>query len=132
MTDYLLGIDIGTSSCKVALFDPDGKVAASGGSDYPVSYPRKGWAEQDPGDWWEGVCRAVREMIGNHGIDPGRIAGIGVDGQSWSAVALDASGEVLCPTPIWTDTLGDAICRETADRIGEEKLFSVCGNPVQP
>ena len=132
MTDYLLGIDIGTSSCKVALFDPDGKVAASGGSDYPVSYPRKGWAEQDPGDWWEGVCRAVREMIGNHGIDPGRIAGIGVDGQSWSAVALDASGEVLCPTPIWTDTRGAAICRETADRIGEEKLFSVCGNPVQP
>ena len=50
MTEYLLGIDIGTSSCKVALFEENGAVAAAGGSEYPVSYPQKGWAEQDPRD----------------------------------------------------------------------------------
>ena len=132
MAEYLLGIDIGTSSCKVALFRPDGSVAASAGSDYPVSYPRKGWAEQDPRDWWNGVCRAIRAVIGESGIDPAEIAGIGVDGQSWSAIALDASGEVLCPTPIWTDTRSTEICRETAEQLTEEKLFSTCGNPVQP
>lgn len=132
MAEYLLGIDIGTSSCKVALFRPDGSVAASAGSDYPVSYPRKGWAEQDPRDWWNGVCRATRTVIGESGIDPAEIAGIGVDGQSWSAIALDASGEVLCPTPIWTDTRSAEICRETAERLTEEKLFSTCGNPAQP
>ena len=132
MAVYLLGIDIGTSSCKAALFEPDGTVAASGGSDYPVSYPRKGWAEQDPRDWWNGVCRAVREMIGESGIDPAQIAGIGVDGQSWSAIALDKAGEVLCPTPIWTDTRSAEICRETAGWLTEEKLFGLCGNPPQP
>ena len=132
MAVYLLGIDIGTSSCKVALFEPDGTVAATGGSDYPVSYPRRGWAEQDPRDWWEGVCRAIREMIGENGIDPADIAGIGTDGQSWSAIALDREGNVLCPTPIWTDTRSEAVCRETAARLTEEKIFSVCGNPAQP
>ena len=132
MAVYLMGIDIGTSSCKTALFRPDGTVAVSGGSEYPVSYPRKGWAEQDPRDWWNGVCRAIREMIGESGINPAEIAGIGVDGQSWSAIALDAAGEVLCPTPIWTDTRSTEICREAAERAGEEKLFSLCGNPAQP
>ena len=132
MAVYLLGIDIGTSSCKAALFRPDGTAAASGGSEYPVSYPEKGRAEQDPRDWWNGVCRAVRNLIGESRIDPAEIAGIGVDGQSWSAVALDSSGEVLCPTPIWTDTRSAEICRETAERIGEEKLFALCGNPAQP
>ena len=132
MAVYLLGIDIGTSSCKVALFEPDGTVAATGGSDYPVSYPRRGWAEQDPRDWWEGVCHAIREMIGENGIDPADIAGIGTDGQSWSAIALDREGNVLCPTPIWTDTRSEAVCRETAARLTEEKIFSVCGNPAQP
>ena len=39
MAEYLLGIDIGTSSCKVALFRENGTVAAIGGNDYPVSYP---------------------------------------------------------------------------------------------
>lgn len=132
MRTLLLGVDIGTSSCKTALFNPDGKVAAQGESEYPVRYPRKGWAEQDPSDWWEGVCRAVREMTAESGIDPAEIAGIGVDGQSWSAVALDAAGESLCPTPIWTDTRSAEICRKTAERLGEEKLFALCGNPAQP
>ena len=132
MAEYLLGIDIGTSSCKAAVFDPEGQVIAQGGSAYPVSYPRKGWAEQDPRDWWDGVCRAVRGMISGNGIDPSQIAGIGVDGQSWSAVALDAAGEVLCPTPIWTDTRSAGICRETVNRLTEERIFGLCGNPAQP
>ena len=132
MAEYLLGIDIGTSSCKVALFEENGAVAAAGGSEYPVSYPQKGWAEQDPRDWWDGVCRAVREMISENGIDPSQIAGIGVDGQSWSAIAVDAAGEILCPTPIWTDTRSAGICRETLERLPEEKLFGLCGNPAQP
>ena len=132
MGTWLLGIDIGTSSCKTALFGPDGQAVAQGGSEYPVSYPRKGWAEQDPRDWWAGVCRAVREMISENAVDPSKIAGIGVDGQSWSAIAMDGRGEVLCPTPIWTDTRSAEICRETVKRLPEEKLFNLCGNPAQP
>lgn len=50
MRTLLLGVDIGTSSCKTAVFDPDGHVIAQGGSEYPVHYPEKGWAEQDPRD----------------------------------------------------------------------------------
>jgi len=132
MSTYLLGVDIGTSSCKTAIFDPDGKVIAQGDSEYPVSYPEKGWAEQDPADWWNGICRATREMISESGIDPADIAGIGIDGQSWSAIALDRDGNALCPTPIWTDTRSETICRETAERLGEDKIFGLCGNPVSP
>lgn len=132
MGTWLLGVDIGTSSCKTALFSPDGQVKARGGCDYPVSYPEKGWAEQDPGDWWNGVCRAVRQMLAESGIDPAEIAGIGVDGQSWSSVAVDGEGRVLCPTPIWTDTRSAEICRETEERLGPGKLFDLCGNPAQP
>ena len=132
MRTLLLGVDIGTSSCKTAVFDPEGRIAAQGGCEYPVSYPRKGWAEQDPELWWDGVCRAVREMISENGINSAEIAGIGTDGQSWSAIALDKAGKVLCPTPIWTDTRSGKICRETADALTEEKLFELCGNPAKP
>ena len=132
MRTLLLGVDIGTSSCKTAVFDPEGKAVAQGGCEYPVSYPRKGWAEQDPDRWWDGVCRAVREMIAENGIDPAEIAGIGTDGQSWSAIALDGAGNVLCPTPIWTDTRSGEICRETAEKLTAEKLFDLCGNPAKP
>ena len=132
MKTCLLGVDIGTSSCKTALFDVNGRVLAQGGCDYPVSYPRRGWAEQDPEVWWRGVCRAIREMMAQSGAAPSDIAGIGVDGQSWSAIALDSEGNALCPTPIWTDTRCADICREVSESIPAEALFAVSGNPVQP
>ena len=132
MKTCLLGVDIGTSACKTALFDEKGSVLALGGCEYTVQYPRRGWAEQNPDQWWSSVCRAIREMMEESGIDPADIAGIGVDGQSWSAIAVDGLGNVLCPTPIWTDTRCESICREVKECIPEEEIFSVCGNPVQP
>ena len=53
---YLLGIDIGTSACKVAVFDRNGQVLAAANGDYPVYYPKEGWAEQNPEEWWSAVC----------------------------------------------------------------------------
>ena len=40
--NYLLGIDIGTSACKVAVFDRNGQVLAAANGDYPVYYPQGG------------------------------------------------------------------------------------------
>lgn len=127
---YLLGIDIGTSACKVALADAEGNIVAQESVEYPVYYPHPGWAEQWPEDWWEATCRGIRAVTAS--VESRDIAGIGVDGQSWSAIAVDSNGQVLCRTPIWMDTRAEEICREWADQIGEERLFALCGNPLKP
>lgn len=132
MSGYLLGIDIGTSACKVALFDENGAVLAQGAGEYAVQYPHPGWAEQDPEAWWAAVCSAIREMLAQSGLDAADIAGIGVDGQSWSAIAVDGAGKVLAPTPIWTDTRAQAICADIKRDIPEAELFALSGNPLQP
>lgn len=131
MEQFLLGIDIGTSACKAAVFRPDGTVAAQASAAYPVHYPGPGQAEQQPEDWWNAVCCALHTLF-DKGVKPGQICGIGVDGQSWSAIAMDASGNVLCPTPIWMDTRSEGICRRMRESCGEDRLFRVSGNPVQP
>lgn len=132
MSAYLLGIDIGTSACKAALFREDGSVAAQAAGEYKVFYPRAGWAEQDPDTWWRTVILVIRDLLAASGIEPGQIAGIGVDGQSWSAIAMDGDGNVLCPNPIWTDTRAGDVCEAVKREIPEEELFSLCGNPLQP
>ncbi len=131
MKDVLLGIDIGTSSCKAVAFSENGKVLAQVNKSYSVYYPRKGWAEQNPDDWWEAVQAAVRELL-QKGISAGNIRGIGIDGQSWSAIAVDRHGRVLCNTPIWMDTRSQKICADLKARFGEDRLFRKNGNPVQP
>lgn len=132
MGTYLLGIDIGTSACKIVVFDRRGRLQAAETGNYKVYYPEPGWAEQDPGEWWAAVCRAIPRALEAGHIRPQEIAGIGLAGQSWSAVALNASGEVLCRTPIWMDTRAAEICREMSDRIGSDRILDLCGNPLQP
>lgn len=129
---YLLGIDIGTSACKVAVFDRKGQVAAQAAGEYPVYYPREGWAEQNPEEWWEAVCRAIRKALESGEIDPMEIAGVGIDGQSWSAIAIDKEGKVLTNTPIWMDTRAQTICDRLNKEIGCDTIFQVAGNSLQP
>ena len=129
---YLIGIDIGTSACKVAIFEKSGSVVAAASGDYPVYYPEEGWAEQNPEEWWDAVCRAVRKAIVNSGVQAEQIAGIGIDGQSWSAIAVDKAGNVLTNTPIWMDTRAQSICDRLNREIGADNIFQVAGNSLQP
>ena len=128
----LLGIDIGTSACKAALFDDSGRVLAAESCAYPVDYPAPGWVEQDPEEWYRAVCRAVRALFEKSGANPLDVAGVGIDGQSWSAIPVDGAGRVLRKTPIWMDTRAQSVCDRVYREIGRERLFQISGNPLQP
>ena len=130
MKELLLGIDIGTSACKAAVFKKSGEVAASASESYQVSYPKPGYAEQNPDDWWKAVCKATKACMEKGGLNPSDIAGIGVDGLSWAAVAVDRQGNVLANTPLWMDNRSADICEKLNRKIGEEEIFRVSGNPL--
>ncbi len=132
MKSLLLGIDIGTSACKIAVFKRNGSLVASASGEYSVYYPHKGWAEQNPEDWWLAVCNTTKRMLKENKIDASKIAGIGIDGQSWSAVAVDREGNVLANTPIWMDVRAQAICDRINSRLGADKVFELCGNVLRP
>ena len=132
MEQLLLGIDIGTSACKVTLFRRDGTPVATASQSYETNYPKPGWAEQNPENWWDASCKAIRSLWGQAGINPALVAGVGIDGQGWAAVAIDSTGQVLCPSPLWFDTRAADICAELGDAIGRERIFDVSGNPFQP
>ena len=132
MKPYLLGIDVGTSACKIAVFDRNGTVLETATGEYEVYYPQTGWAEQDPDEWWRVICSTMKYIFSKSQIKPEEIAGIGIDGQSWSAIAVDKEGSVLTNTPIWMDTRADDICRELSEKVGEQKIFEVAGNSLQP
>lgn len=132
MKQQLLGIDIGTSACKVAVFDEDGKVLAQANRPYRVYYPQNGWAEQNPEEWWEAICDAVRETLSEESVSAEQIKGIGVDGQSWSAIPVDENGSVLHNTPIWMDTRARHLCEKVKKEIGSDEIFRVAGNDFLP
>src|SRR5258707_5769482 len=132
--DALLGIDVGTTGVKAALFAAsDGRVLASAFVDYPLLHPQIGWAEQNPADWWQATITAIRTcLVGGvrHNIQPADVRGVGLSGQMHGVVLLDEHMHVLRPCIIWADQPSEAQCRWITERVGAARLIELVSNPA--
>ncbi|RTE55143.1 carbohydrate kinase [Arenibacter aquaticus] len=125
---YYLGLDIGSSSIKVALVE-----VATGKSVGVVQEPetememlavKNGWAEQDPKDWWKHVCNGIKKIKEKFDIDQNQIVGIGIAYQMHGLVLLDKEGEPVRKSIIWCDSRAVEIGNEAYYAIGEEECKS--------
>lgn len=132
MRELLLGIDIGTSACKVSVFDRDGHVIFNTSRVYNTYLPQEGYAEQDPNEWWNAVIESINEMLYRGNVKPDEIKAIGVAGQSWACIPIDKNGNVLSNTPIWMDTRSSIILEKTREKIDEKNIFEISKNPLHP
>lgn len=130
--ECLLGIDIGTSGTKVALFALDGSLLASATEEYPLYQPEPGWAEQNPSDWWQATCTAIRKVLQTSGAKNTDIMGIGLSGQMHGAVLLDERGEVIRPAIIWCDQRSVDEAEAITTLLGSERVIELTGNPALP
>jgi len=124
----LLAIDIGTSSTKAALYSNQGECLAQTSMSYPVQIPRTGWAEQNPLDWWDAVCKCTREIIPAAGNRT--IAGVGISGQTPSLVAVDAEGIPLRPALLWLDRRADEQASWLREHLGLDVAIARTGNTI--
>src|ERR1041385_2618303 len=95
----LLGIDLGTSSVKVAITDEAGQMLATGSREYPIETPRPDYAEQQPEHWWTATTEAIQQALAQ--VPGAQIKGIGLDGQMHGGVLLGADHHPLGPAIIW-------------------------------
>lgn len=98
---YYIGIDLGTSSVKLVLTDPTGRVVKEAEEAYPLLQPRSGWKEIEPDTWWKAVCRSMASLLDRG--EGSRVEGIGITGQMHSVVMLDEHGESIRPVLMWND-----------------------------
>ncbi len=127
---YLLGIDVGTTGCKVLLIDVAGSVVADETREYPVSMPRPLWSEQNPDDWWEAVSAGITLVLHAAGAEADQIAGVGLTGQMHGLVLLDEHGEVLRPCILWNDQRTAEQCAAITETVGAQRSLELTGNPV--
>ena len=123
---YDIGIDLGTSAVKLLLVSDEGKVVRAASRAYPLEFPRPGWSQQAPGDWWRAIVDAMPELL--QGIDAAQVGSIGVAGQMHGLVALDDAGNVLHPAILWNDGRTAEETDYLNNEIGKETLLSRTGN----
>ena len=105
---YYLGIDLGSSSVKIAAIDAgNGKsigVIQVPKTEMGMHSPKKGWAEQDPDSWWRLVCEGIHKITKKTGIEAAQIKGIGIAYQMHGLVLVDDTGKPLRDAIIWCDS----------------------------
>jgi xylulokinase len=98
-----LSYDIGTTNLKAALLDAKLNILGVTSGTYPIYIPQKGYAEQDPLDWWGGVVKATNQLLRESTIDISKISGIVFSGQTLSTVLIDRKGQPLMRSMTWMD-----------------------------
>lgn len=132
----LLGLDLGSSSIKASLVDAkSGSLITSASSpeqELAISAPQPGWAEQDPETWWKHVKLATRKILSESGVNPQKIAAIGISYQMHGLVIVDRDHHVLRPAIIWCDgravEIGNKACRELGEDLCKQHFLNSPGN----
>ncbi len=130
--DLLIGIDIGTTSVKAVLFDRQGVILGEAAHEHPTAFPHPNWAEQDPDDWWRGVCLTLRRIFTANAHAAVDVAAIGVSCQAPTPVAVDRSGLPLYPAMLWMDRRTDPQCAWLQAHVGAEAVKQINGGRIDP
>lgn len=121
-----IGIDLGTSAVKLLLMDEKGNIKNIVSKEYPIFFPRTGWSEQNPEDWYEKTVEGIGELI--DGFDKNKINGISFGGQMHGLVILDDNDEVIRPAILWNDGRTEKETNDLNQMIGKDKLSEYTAN----
>ena len=125
MGKFVMGIDVGTGSVRVGIFDLQGNAVSMATATYLTSTPRNGWAEQNPFDWWDAICAASKEAVRKSNINPEDIKGLSVDATCCTVIAADAHYHPLRPAIMWMDVRANRQAQSIS--AVEDEALRYCG-----
>ena len=128
----ILAFDIGTTGCKTALFESDGRFIGQRFSGYPTLRVENGGAEQDPESWWQAVCKTSQLLKIDYPSAFHRLGAVACCGIMNSCLPVDAHGEPLRYAMIHADRRSGEQTSQLVARIGDETAYQITGNRLEP
>ena len=125
---YLIGVDLGTSGTKAALYQIDGKLIAEASVEVPLFHPKPGVVEQENEDFYSSAAETVRKCITSSGIEPKEIAAIAFDSQMAGVGLIDEDFKAVTRFDSWLDMR----CKpyiEWMDQEAGEQITQLTGCP---
>jgi sugar (pentulose or hexulose) kinase len=125
----LLGIDVGTTAIKSALFTTAGHMIASGTQEYDLMTPAANVVEVHTETYWAALRQTVQAVISCTDVRSRDIVALSLSAQGETLVPTDASGNALRPAIVWLDNRAGAEAVELANRFGHDEIYRVTGQP---
>lgn len=127
-TDFLLGIDLGTTNVKGNIMDSEGNLIATASRSLGKIYPGQNMIEQDPNQWWTSTIAILKYMTALAGDDVvSNIKGISISSQCPTLLPLDENGEPIHNAIIYADGRAVAETERVTEIIGYDKFVEIVG-----
>ena len=130
--NYVIGVDIGTSSTKSVLFDSHGKQIARSARKYALSSPEPGAAEQNPDDILQAATQTVAEVMASSGINSKQLIGISFSAAMHTLLLIDKENQPITPMYTWADNRSDRWADYVKENSDAENLYQRTGLPAHP
>ncbi len=127
VTSYFLGHDIGTGEHKAVIMDCEGNILAVSTRKYVTYYPKLGWAEQKPEDWWKTIIGTTRELLKESKINPSQIKSLSFSTHMVGVLPVDKNIKPLRHAIIWLDSRAEEEADEILGKFGVENLLNLVG-----
>jgi xylulokinase len=124
---YVIGCDVGSQGTNAALYSVDGTFAGSAYEQHRLSYPRPGWAEQDPEDWTRALHATIARLLKALPEGPSAVKALSFGSQLDGIVVCDSRRRPLRPALIWMDRRAEAEAAALAERIAPTDFYRHTG-----
>ena len=101
---FLLGVDLGTTATKAALYDLSGGLVSEGRAEVPLYYPQPGSVEQDMGDFYRSAALAIRQCMDSCSVEQSQVSGLAFDSQMAGIGAIDEDFQPAIRFDSWLDS----------------------------
>jgi glycerol kinase len=128
---YVISIDQGTASSRCLVFDQHARIVSVAQKEHRHHFPRPGWVEHDPQEIWGNVLTVVAQALEKADLSPTELSALGIANQRETTVLWDRrTGAPVHNAINWEDTRTDHLCRELAERFGQETFRCKTGLPM--
>lgn len=121
MQDIFFSIDLGTQGARVACFDKAGGRLAVAEQGYETRYPKPGWAEQSPKEWWQAICSCAKRVMAELPKDV-KVTAVCIGATSSTVLAVDKDGNPMGDAILWMDTRSRSQC-DKINATGHKALY---------
>lgn len=127
--NYLIGIDVGTTSIKSVLINSLGNLIKSAVKEYTLDSGPNDICEIHPDIYWEITCQIIKELLNNSRIAPDLVKGIAFSSQGETLIAVDRRGKPLRKAIVWLDNRSTDEAKEIEQKFGRQLVMERTGQP---
>jgi glycerol kinase len=129
----VLAIDAGTTGVTVLVVDEEGAVRGKGYREFPQHFPRPGWVEHDPEEWWRATLDSAGDALSAAGVSAAAVAAVGITNQRettvvWDRVTLRPGHRAI----VWQDRRTAPLCEALKADGWEDRIRERTGLVVDP